>query len=70
MKLYQVKANDHFIGRQKELSIIADLQKKEEAQILICYGRRRVGKTELIEQIYTNAGCALSSFIQSQSNHH
>ncbi len=52
MKLYQVKTNDHFVGRQKELSIIADLHKKDEAQILICYGRRRVGKTELIEQAF------------------
>jgi len=49
---YPIKENKHFIGREKELAIIKKINQQTEAQILICYGRRRVGKTELIEQAF------------------
>ena len=42
-----IKTN--FIGRDAEKKTIAALAASKEAAILIVYGRRRVGKTELIE---------------------
>lgn len=41
--------NLQFVGRKKEMKYIADTTKTGEANILIVYGRRRIGKTELIE---------------------
>lgn len=38
-----------FVGRKEELKYIAGAAHKKEAGILVIYGRRRVGKTELIE---------------------
>ena len=38
-----------FIGREQELKRIQEAANSGEASILIVYGRRRVGKTELIE---------------------
>ncbi len=37
------------IGRKEEKQILGEILKKEEASILIVYGRRRVGKTFFIE---------------------
>lgn len=39
-----------FIGREEELSLIKRVTTSNEATILVVYGRRRVGKMELIEQ--------------------
>ena len=39
-----------FIGRQKELAEITHLWKKDDAQMLVLYGRRRVGKTVLLTE--------------------
>ncbi len=39
-----------FIGRNKEFTRIRAIAESDESQILIVYGRRRVGKTELIER--------------------
>lgn len=52
MQTYVVKENKNFIGRKKELELLKKINQKNEAQIIICYGRRRVGKTELIEQAF------------------
>ncbi len=52
MKTYLIKENKKFIGRKRELQIIHQLDQQDSAQILVCYGRRRVGKTELIEQAF------------------
>lgn len=41
-----------FIGRQSELEAIQEISKAKQAHIVIVYGRRRVGKTELIEQAF------------------
>ena len=37
-----------FIGRQKELAVLDHMWDSEQAQFLILYGRRRVGKTALL----------------------
>ena len=63
MKLYQVKSvvdtcllytyiegGDMFIGREKELEGLEKLYQTECFQFPVIYGRRRVGKTALINQ--------------------
>ncbi|MBM3191998.1 MAG: ATP-binding protein, partial [Chlamydiae bacterium] len=40
-----------FIGRKAEIQTIEKAANAGEATILIVYGRRRVGKTELIEHV-------------------
>ncbi len=40
-----------FVGRRDEMKYITDATKTGEAGILVVYGRRRVGKTELIEHV-------------------
>lgn len=52
MRVYQVKANPKFVGRKLELERISEFVGREEASILVVHGRRRVGKTELIEQAF------------------
>jgi len=37
-----------FVGRQDELELLDDLWRTEKANLLILYGRRRVGKTRLL----------------------
>src|SRR3989338_5244088 len=59
-----------FIGRKKELAFLEQLYQEQKAQLVIFYGRRRVGKTELIRQfikdkphiIYSNS--AIPSLFQ------
>jgi AAA+ ATPase superfamily predicted ATPase len=43
-----------FVGRKDEIKYITDAIKAEEASILVVYGRRRIGKTELIEHTLHN----------------
>lgn len=37
----------NFVGRQDELELLDELWRSEKANLLILYGRRRVGKTRL-----------------------
>jgi hypothetical protein len=39
-----------FINRAKELAALEKSWKSAKASFIICYGRRRVGKTEIIKQ--------------------
>ena len=41
--------NSRFVGRKEELKYIEGVLQTKEANILIVYGRRRIGKTELLE---------------------
>ena len=52
MKFYSAKANPHFIGRAAYWQRLTDIDASKEAAIIVIYGRRRVGKTELIEQFF------------------
>ncbi|MCE5292996.1 MAG: ATP-binding protein [Chlamydiales bacterium] len=45
-----------FIGRKSEKAYILEAANSGEASILVVYGRRRVGKTELIEQTLQTRG--------------
>ena len=52
MKPLHVNINQQFIGREYEKKQLNDIAAYGEAAIIVLYGRRRVGKTELIEQTY------------------
>lgn len=39
-----------FIGRDRELQLLEDCYKKENGQLVVLYGRRRVGKTETLRK--------------------
>lgn len=52
MKYYIIEKNQSFIDRKYEVLYLQSLQAQPGARILIVYGRRRVGKTELLEQVF------------------
>lgn len=52
MKTYQVSKNESFVGRQYEVQQIQELKQHAGSKILVVYGRRRIGKTELLEQSF------------------
>ena len=39
-----------FIGREKELAFLESKYSAENGQLIVLYGRRRVGKTETLRQ--------------------
>lgn len=40
-----------FIGRRRELAVLNELSASGRAELFVLYGRRRVGKTELLQQL-------------------
>ncbi len=50
MKTHNVLEIKNFIGRNNEINRLHQFCKLDEAAIMVVYGRRRVGKTQLIEQ--------------------
>jgi AAA+ ATPase superfamily predicted ATPase len=52
MKYYMVRENPHFIGRETYWSRLQQIDAQEAAAVIVVYGRRRVVKTELIEQFF------------------
>ena len=52
MKYYKTTKNAGFVGRTYWLQRLERIDKKNEASVIVIYGRRRVGKTELIEQFF------------------
>ncbi len=42
---------DAFVGRDSELSVLQELADSGEPELFVLYGRRRVGKTELLQQL-------------------
>jgi hypothetical protein len=40
-----------FIGRQRELAVLRELADSDRPELFVLYGRRRVGKTELLQQL-------------------
>lgn len=39
-----------FIGREKELHFLEERYKSKKSELIVLYGRRRIGKTELLKQ--------------------
>ncbi len=52
MKSWIIKENKEFVGRQHELGLLKKIGLAHQSSIVIVYGRRRVGKTELLEQAF------------------
>lgn len=53
---FSARQNTYFVGRKNEIKYIKDASEAKEANILVVYGRRRVGKTELIEYTLSDRG--------------
>ena len=49
---YQVRKNPDFVGRSSEISKLKKVVAAKQAQIVVVHGRRRAGKTELLEQFF------------------
>ena len=43
-----------FIGRKSELQFLNDAYSSDKAELIVLYGRRRVGKTELLKEFCKN----------------
>jgi AAA+ ATPase superfamily predicted ATPase len=56
-----------FVGRKFEWSRLTAIGVAKEPSILIVYGRRRIGKTELLEQVYANRSILKFEGIQGKS---
>ena len=56
MKTYRVTKNKNFVGRELESKRINEIYRQAGSKILVVYGRRRVGKTELMEQLLGKRG--------------
>jgi len=52
MKPLRIKIKKNFIGRTAELQRLQQISVAGHASIIIMYGRRRIGKTELCEQAF------------------
>ena len=46
--------NKDFIGRRQEIQLLQDIKDSDHAEFVAVYGRRRVGKTYLIQQFFDN----------------
>jgi len=57
------------IGRAKELAVLDEALHSDRAEMVVVYGRRRVGKTYMIEQFYNKPTICMVSLIgQSGAN--
>ena len=56
-----------FIGREKELSDLNDMYNQDKFQLFVLYGRRRVGKTTLINEFCKNKDAIFYSAEQSNN---
>ena len=54
MKAYQIEEKKDFVGRELEFKRLAEITAHEGSKIIVVYGRRRIGKTELLEQAFRN----------------
>jgi len=43
-----------FTGRVKELTLLEEKYKSKKSELLVIYGRRRIGKTSLIKKFIEN----------------
>ncbi|MFH1654342.1 MAG: ATP-binding protein [Pseudomonadota bacterium] len=51
---YHIEKNPSFVGRRDEIRRLDEIVERKRASFIVVYGRRRVGKTELIEQYFCN----------------
>ena len=58
----------NFVGRARELCLLHQISTKNESSIITVYGRRRVGKTELIQKAYGDRTLLKFEGIEGQSD--
>jgi len=58
------------IGREKEICLLRQIQHSKKAEFVALYGRRRVGKTFLIQQCLSNKGVYLECAGLKDGNMH
>ncbi|MBF0432893.1 MAG: AAA family ATPase [Fibrobacteria bacterium] len=46
-----------FIGREKEIALLQRKNWRDQAELIVIYGRRRIGKTALVEEAYKDRIC-------------
>ena len=46
-----------FFGREQELSELGELWKKTSSSFVVCSGRRRIGKSTLVEEFAARSKC-------------
>ena len=54
MNYYRQKLSIPFVGRLKELKALEQIHSQNRASVIVIYGRRRIGKTELIENFFAD----------------
>ncbi len=59
---------NNIIGREKEISRLDRAMTEKEAQLIVIYGRRRVGKTFLINEYFNNAFAFKFTGAENQKN--
>src|SRR5579883_222926 len=52
MKYYPIEKNREFIDRDYEMERLVSIMSQPGPHIIVVHGRRRVGKTELLEQVF------------------
>lgn len=59
-----------FIGRRRELAVLNELSASGRAELFVLYGRRRVGKTELLQQLCSTQRAAyfLAAQVRDKDN--
>ena len=57
-----------FVGREKELSVLERMYAKSDFQMAVIYGRRRVGKTALIDEFVKDKRCLYFTAQQKTSH--
>ncbi len=67
MNPYQPIENNEFVGRETELARINEIEHRHQAAIMVVYGRRRIGKTELIEHAFAKRNLLKFEGIEGQS---
>ena len=56
---------DKFIGRREELASLKELYDRKGFQMAVLFGRRRVGKTTLLNRFIETNKCKAVSFVRS-----
>ena len=59
---------DSFVGREAELNALQEKFNKDSFQMAVIYGRRRIGKTTLINKFIEKNKCKAISFVGTERN--
>ena len=61
-KCERVYERKKILGRKPEIKILKDIFTSSEAEFLAIYGRRRVGKTHLIKEYFSEKGIYMINY--------